>query len=96
MRERGSAGVRRRAEILRSVISEKGHYSLFLTISLFYELASLQWLFKYVYCVGLLVCVCALTQCVFRGKLSVSFSLMRVDTVSRGNLFTYVQLFLPL
>lgn len=34
-------------------------------------------------------CVCV---CVFiRGKLSVSFSLMRVDTVSRGNLFTYVQ-----
>lgn len=50
----------------------KGLYSLFTTISPFYELAPLQLLFKYVYCVSLCVCVCesvrvyqGQTECVF-------------------------------
>lgn len=72
----------------------KGLYSLFTTISPFYELAPLQLLFKYVYCVSLCVCVCESVR-VYQGQTEcVFFSLMRVDTVSRGNLFTNAQRFL--
>lgn len=59
---------------------KKGLYSLFLTVSPFYELASVQELFKCVYFLSLWVC---LSESVF-------LPLICVDTVSRGNLFTNV------
>lgn len=81
MQERGGA------EILRSVISEK---AFILPSSLYLHFMS------WPHCNSSSnMCVVLVFECVYvfvfvRGKLSVSFSLMRVDTVSRGNLFTYV------
>lgn len=78
--ERESIGLWGRAGTLRSVISEKAFIFFFsLRISQFHELASLQYLFKYVYCVSLWVCARVWVCAFIRGKLF--FSLMRVDRV---------------
>ncbi len=76
------------AEILRSVISEK---AFILSSSLYLHFMSWPRCNSSSNMCAVLVfeCVCV---CVFiRGELSVSFSLIWVDTVSRGNLFTYIQ-----
>lgn len=84
------------AEILKSVILEK---AFILSSSLYLHFincphcnSSSNMCIEFVFeCMHVCVCVCVF----IRGKSSISFSLMRVDTVSRGYLFTYVQCSLP-